>query len=588
MLAVAESFAKNHPQVFSMEMWGGATFDVCMRFLKEDPWMRLKLLREAMPNILTQMLIRSSNAVGYTSYPDNLVVKFIEESSKNGMDIYRIFDSLNWTDSMEVSIQAVRERTGSLAEACICYTGDIMNPEKQKFNLQYYLDLARKLEDMGAHILGIKDMAGLLKPYAAELLITELKKVVDIPIHLHTHDTASIQSATYLKAIEAGVDAIDVALSSMSGLTSQPNFNSVVAMMQGHEREQKFNLSSLNEFSNYWEDVREYYYPFESELKAGTAQVYENEIPGGQYSNLRPQARGLGIEDKFETIKENYKIANELFGDVVKVTPSSKVVGDLAMFMTSNGYTKQDLLKKGKDISFPDSVINFMKGDLGQPYGGFPKEFQQIVLKDKQPYTERPNAHLKPIDIDAEFAEFQKNFGSSRTILDYLSYKLYPKVYKDYYEFIGQFSNVWNLPTPAFFYGMKQNEEITFELAPGKHIIVKYLNVTAPDAEGNRQVYFKLNGQNRHIQVSDKSLKIEVISNKKVSHDKEIGAPLQGKLTQILVKSGDVVSKNTPLFLIEAMKMESTVVAPFDGKVVHIELKENVMVMQDDLVVTLE
>jgi pyruvate carboxylase len=588
MLAVAESFAKNHPQVFSMEMWGGATFDVCMRFLKEDPWMRLKLLREAMPNILTQMLIRSSNAVGYTSYPDNLVVKFIEESSKNGMDIYRIFDSLNWTDSMEVSIQAVRERTGSLAEACICYTGDIMNPEKQKFNLQYYLDLARKLEDMGAHILGIKDMAGLLKPYAAELLITELKKVVDIPIHLHTHDTASIQSATYLKAIEAGVDAIDVALSSMSGLTSQPNFNSVVAMMQGHEREQKFNLSSLNEFSNYWEDVREYYYPFESELKAGTAQVYENEIPGGQYSNLRPQARGLGIEDKFETIKENYKIANELFGDVVKVTPSSKVVGDLAMFMTSNGYTKQDLLEKGKDISFPDSVINFMKGDLGQPYGGFPKEFQQIVLKDKQPYTERPNAHLKPIDIDAEFAEFQKNFGSSRTILDYLSYKLYPKVYKDYYEFIGQFSNVWNLPTPAFFYGMKQNEEITFELAPGKHIIVKYLNVTAPDTEGNRQVYFKLNGQNRHIQVSDKSLKIEVISNKKVSHDKEIGAPLQGKLTQILVKSGDVVSKNTPLFLIEAMKMESTVVAPFDGKVVHIELKENVMVMQDDLIVTLE
>lgn len=588
MLAVAESFAKNHPEVFSMEMWGGATFDVCMRFLKEDPWMRLKLLREAMPNILTQMLFRSSNAVGYTSYPDNLVVKFIEESSQNGMDIFRIFDSLNWTESMEVSIKAVRERTLSLAEACICYTGDIMDPAKPKYTLQYYLDLARKLEDMGAHILGIKDMSGLLKPYAAEMLITELRKVIDIPIHLHTHDTASIQSATYLKAIEAGVDAIDVALSSMSGLTSQPNFNSIVAMLQGHEREQKIDLPKLNEFSNYWEDVREFYYPFESELKAGTAQVYENEIPGGQYSNLRPQARGLGIEDKFEIIKENYKIANELFGDVVKVTPSSKVVGDLAMFMTSNGYSKQDLLEKGMDISFPDSVINFMKGDLGQPYGGFPAEFQKIVLKDKQPYTERPNAHLKPIDIDKEFNEFKEKFGTSRTILDYLSYKLYPKVYQDYYDFIGKYSNVWNIPTTAFFYGMKQNEEITFELAPGKNIIVKYLNITAPDSEGNRQVYFKLNGQNRHIQVNDKSLKVTVISNKKVSHDKEIGAPLQGKLTKILVNKGDVVSKNTPLFLIEAMKMESTVVAPFDGKVAHIELKDNTMVMQDDLVVTLE
>lgn len=588
MLAVAESFAKNHPEVFSMEMWGGATFDVCMRFLKEDPWMRLKLLREAMPNILTQMLIRSSNAVGYTSYPDNLVEKFIEESAENGMDIFRIFDSLNWTDSIEVSVKAVRERTQSLAEACICYTGDISDPSKQKFNLQYYLDLARRLEDMGAHILGIKDMAGLLKPYAAEQLITELKKVVNIPIHLHTHDTSSVQSATYLKAIEAGVDAIDVALSSMSGLTSQPNFNSIVAMLQGHEREQKINLPKLNEFSNYWEDVREYYYPFESELKAGTAQVFDNEIPGGQYSNLRPQARGLGIEDKFETIKHNYIAANELFGDVVKVTPSSKVVGDLAMFMTSNGYTKKDLLEKGKDISFPDSVINFMKGDLGQPHGGFPAEFQKIVLKDKQPYTDRPNKHMAPVDIDKEFTEFQVKFGNSRTILDYLSYKLYPKVYQDYYNFIGTYSNIWNIPTTAFFYGMKQNEEISFDIGPGKNIIVKYLNVTAADADGNRQVYFKLNGQNRHIQVTDKSLNIEVISNKKVSTEKEIGAPLQGKLTSVLVSVGDEVTKNTPLFLIEAMKMESTVVAPFEGKVVHIELKPNSMVMQDDLVVTLE
>ena len=351
MLLVAESFAKNHPEVFSMEIWGGATFDVCMRFLKEDPWMRLQLLREAMPNILTQMLLRSSNAVGYAAYPDNLVAKFIEKAAENGMDVFRIFDSLNWTKSMALSIKTVRDETNSLAEACICYTGDILDESKTKFNLQYYIDLARELEDMGAHILGIKDMAGLLTPFAAEKLIKNLKNAVDIPIHLHTHDTSSVQSATYLKAVEAGVDAVDVALASMSGLTSQPNFNSIVHMLKGHERETKIDLQTLNQFSNYWEDVREYYYPFESELKAGTAQVYENEIPGGQYSNLRPQARGLGIEDQFETIKQNYQIANELFGDMVKVTPSSKVVGDMAMFMTSNGYSREDILTKGEDIS---------------------------------------------------------------------------------------------------------------------------------------------------------------------------------------------------------------------------------------------
>ncbi|MCB9257148.1 MAG: pyruvate carboxylase [Chitinophagales bacterium] len=588
MLAVAESFAKNHPQVFSMEVWGGATFDVCMRFLKEDPWMRLKLLREAMPNILTQMLLRSSNAVGYTAYPDNLVSKFIVKAAENGMDIFRIFDSLNWTKSMALSIKTVREETNSIAEACICYTGDILNRDKQKFNLQYYLDLARELEDMGAHILGIKDMAGLLTPYAAEKLIHSLKEKIDIPIHLHTHDTSSVQSASYLKAIEAGVDGIDVALSSMSGLTSQPNFNSIVNMMKGHERECAMNLPSLNEFSNYWEDVREYYYPFESELKAGTAQVYENEIPGGQYSNLRPQARGLGIEDKFETIKQNYKIANELFGDVVKVTPSSKVVGDMAMFMTSNGYTKEDILSKGMEISFPDSVINFFKGDLGQVYGGFPKELQAIVLKGQKAYTERPNEHLAPIDFEKEFKLFKKSFGKHKTELDFLSYKLYPKVYEDFHNFNEQYGDVWVIPSTTFFYGMKQNEEILIEISPGKTIIVKYLNITAPDDKGFCQVYFKLNGQNRHIQVKNEKLNIEVKSNRKVSAANEVGAPLQGKLTKILVKLGDKVEKNHPLFLIEAMKMESTVVAPSQGVVKEIILKDNEMVQQDDLVLILE
>lgn len=585
MLMVAESFAKNHPEIFSMEIWGGATFDVCMRFLKEDPWMRLQLLREAMPNILTQMLLRSSNAVGYAAYPDNLVAKFIEKAAENGMDVFRIFDSLNWTKSMALSIKTVRDETNSLAEACICYTGDILDESKTKFNLQYYIDLARELEDMGAHILGIKDMAGLLTPFAAEKLITNLKNAVDIPIHLHTHDTSSVQSATYLKAVEAGVDAVDVALASMSGLTSQPNFNSIVHMLKGHERETKIDLQTLNQFSNYWEDVREYYYPFESELKAGTAQVYENEIPGGQYSNLRPQARGLGIEDQFETIKQNYQIANELFGDVVKVTPSSKVVGDMAMFMTSNAYTREDILTKGEDISFPDSVINFFKGDIGQPHGGFPQELQQIILKNQEAYTDRPNEHLEPVDFEKELVQFKRQFGKHKTELDFLSYKLYPKVYKDFHDFNEVNGDVWVIPTPTFFYGMKQNEEIMVEISAGKSMIVKYLNTTAPDDEGNCQVYFKLNGQNRHIQLRNEKLNIEIKTHRKVAAENEIGAPLQGKLTQILVKKGDEVKKNSPLFLIEAMKMESTVVAPFDGHIEEVLLEGNQMVHQDDLVV---
>lgn len=588
MLNIAESFSKSFPEVFSMEIWGGATFDVCMRFLKEDPWLRLRLLREKMPNILTQMLLRASNAVGYKAYPDNLVEKFIEKSWETGIDIFRIFDSLNWADQLEVSTRAVRERTNGLAEVCICYTGDITNPAKHpKYDLQYYLDLGRKIEDMGAHILAIKDMAGLLKPAAAELLIKELRKSIDIPIHLHTHDTAGIQVATYMKAIDAGVDIVDVAIDSMSGLTSQPNFNSLVAIMDDHPRECKLNLDKLNEFSNYWEDVRTWYYPFESGLKAGTAQLYDHEIPGGQYSNLRPQARGLGIEDKFDEIKKNYRIANELMGDIVKVTPSSKVVGDLAMFMTTNGYTKEDILEKGEDISFPDTVISFFKGEIGQPHGGFPEKMRKLVLKNEVGFSDRPNAHLEPIDFDKEFAEFQKEFGQERDFLDFLSYILYPKVFRDYHEFNLTYGEVWRIPTTAFFYGMKQNEEILVEIGAGKTIIIRFLNITAPDEHGMRQVYFKLNGQNRFVEVQDHSLTVEVKSNVKISGDGDIGAPLQGKLIDVLVAPGDKVAKNDPLFVIEAMKMESTVVAPRDGEVVHVELGADTMVRQDDLVVRL-
>ncbi|WP_052597410.1 pyruvate carboxylase [Aureispira sp. CCB-QB1] len=588
MIKVAESFAKNNPNIFSMEVWGGATFDVALRFLKECPWERLKLLRKAMPNTLLQMLLRGSNAVGYTAYPDNLVEKFIEKAAETGIDIFRVFDSLNWVEAMKVSIRTIRERTNSLAEACICYTGDINNPNKTKYTLQYYLDLARQLEDEGAHLLCIKDMAGLLQPYAAEQLITGLKEAVDLPIHLHTHDTSSIQSATYLKAIEAGVDVVDVALSAVSGLTSQPNFNSIASMLQFHERASDLDVQSLNSFSNYWEAVREFYYPFESELKAGTAEVYQHEIPGGQYSNLRPQARGLGLEDQFETIKHNYGVVNRLFGDLVKVTPSSKVVGDMAMFMTANNYTENDILTKGTTIDFPDSVKALFRGNLGQPHGGFPSELQKIVLKEEQPFVERPNAHLAPIDFEKEFKAFQEEFSTFCDELDFISYKLYPKVFRDFYEHHEKFNAVQHLPTLPFFYGLKQNEETIVEIDNGKNILIRYIGSSAPDEEGMRNVTFELNGQTRSVKIKDQTIKTEKVLHQKASGERQIGAPLQGSLSQILVQEGDNVTPNTPLFIIEAMKMESTITSPVSGVIKKIHLTEKTMVGQDDLIIELE
>ncbi|MFC5407726.1 pyruvate carboxylase [Larkinella bovis] len=588
LLNVAEGFAKNHPELFSMEVWGGATFDVAMRFLHESPWTRLQKFREAMPNMLLQMLFRGSNAVGYSAYPDNLIEKFVEKSWESGIDIFRIFDSLNWVEAMKVSIRAVRERTDALAEAAICYTGDMLAPDQKKYTLQYYLDMARQLEDEGAHLLAIKDMAGLLKPLAAEVLVRELKKAVSIPIHLHTHDTSSIQSAMYLKAVDAGVDIIDCALGALSGLTSQPNFNSVVAMLQGHERESAIDLNSLNAYSNYWEDVREWYAPFESGMKAGNAEVYQNEIPGGQYSNLKPQAIALGLGDKFETLKKNYSVVNQMFGDIVKVTPSSKVVGDMALFMTSNNLTAQDVMEKGASLSFPESVKGFFKGELGQPYGGFPKELQEIVLKGEEPLTGRPNEKLKPIDFDADFKTFEEKFPQNDGFLDYLSYQMYPKVYEEYYKAVQEHGDVSIIPTPAFLYGLKENEEILIEIDEGKNILVRLLFVSEPDVQGMRTVTFELNGQSRQVQVRDKSQKVSFQANAKVSKEGDVGSPLQGRLTKILVKTGDQVAKNQPLFVIEAMKMESIVAASKAGTVKQVVLKEGTVVEQDDWVVELD
>ncbi|WP_018477379.1 pyruvate carboxylase [Pontibacter roseus] len=589
LLKIAEAYAKDHPQTFSMEVWGGATFDVCLRFLHEDPWRRLAEIREAIPNILLQMLIRGSNGVGYKAYPDNLIEAFVEKSWETGVDIFRIFDSLNWMKSMEPCINFVRKRTGGLAEGAICYTGDILNPKKTKYNLDYYLQLAKQLEDAGAHILAIKDMAGLLKPYAATVLVEALRDTVKLPIHLHTHDTSSIQSATYLKAIEAGVNVVDVALGSMSGLTSQPNFNSIVEMMRFQERHREFDQKSLNRHSNYWETVREYYYPFESGLKAGTAEVYRHEIPGGQYSNLRPQANALGLGDKWELIKETFAEVNQLFGDLVKVTPSSKVVGDMALYLVSNGLTTVDVLERGDQISFPESVQSLFRGDLGQPAGGFPKKLQSIILKDEKPFEGRPNEHLEPVDFDKEFREFQEKFGAHTKFTDFLSYQLYPKVYEGFHKHYEQYGNVSKIPTRLFFYGMKPGEEAIIDIARGKSIVIKYQSLGHVDEDGMRTVFFKLNGQTRNIEVRDKSVKVERVQHQKVdkANPKHIGAPLQGLLSKILVEKEQTVKKNTPLFVIEAMKMETTITASEETKVSDIHLSEGSLVNTDDLVLSL-
>ncbi|WP_020558712.1 pyruvate carboxylase [Thiofilum flexile] len=589
MLKVAEGLAKNHPQLFSLEMWGGATFDVSMRFLHECPWERLRLLREAIPNILFQMLFRGANAVGYTAYPDNVIESFIEKSWEQGIDVFRIFDSLNWIEGMRKSIQVVRERTGGIAEGTICYTGDVLRTEPgYKYNLQYYLDLARQLEDAGAHMLAVKDMAGLLKPYAATKLITALKEAVNIPIHLHTHDTASIQAATLLNAIEAGVDIVDGALSSMSGLTSQVNLNSLIAAMEGQPREQPFNLKSLNDYANYWEDVREMYYPFESGLKAGTAEVYNHEIPGGQYSNLRPQAIALGLEHKFEEVKANYAVVNCMFGDIVKVTPSSKVVGDMAIYMTSNGLTEEDVMERGRTLAFPDSVIDLFKGGLGQVPGGFPPALSNIILKGEKPNEGRPNDHLKPVDLDAEYEAFKQEFNEQQSYLDFLSYKMYPSVFREFYKHQQEYDSVSHIPTPVFFYGLKLNEEVMIELGQGKMLIIRMLYRSPADENGMCTVTFDFNGQIRSVLIRDLAVKPTKASNRKAAGSKEIGTSLQGRLASVAVRVGDEVDINTPLFVIEAMKMETTITAPIAGKVKAVHLKAGELVEQGDLVVEFE
>lgn len=590
ILKVAEGFAKNHSQTFSMEAWGGATFDVCLRFLHEDPWDRLEKLRKAIPNILIQMLIRGTNGVGYSAYPDNLIQSFVETSWEKGVDVFRVFDSLNWMENIAPCIEMIRKNTKGIAEGSLCYTGDILDPKRSKYDLKYYLRMAKDLENAGAHILGVKDMAGLLKPYAAKELISALKDTVSIPIHLHTHDTSSLQTATYMKAIEAGVDVVDCAIGSLSGLTSQPSLNAVVEMMRFQERENPYDSKLLEEYSDYWANVRNNYYVFESGLQTSSAEVFKHEIPGGQYSNLKPQAIALGLGDQFNEIKERYAEVNELFGDIIKVTPSSKVVGDLAQFMVANKITKEDIFTKGDQIDFPQSVVSFFMGEIGQPEGGFPKKLQALILKGKKPLTDRPNKHLAPLDLQAEYTDFKNKYGNDLPFSSYLSYKFYPKITEDAIKMFREYGDLAVVPTRNFFYAMQLGDETSIEISPGKTLLIRLMSIGPADEKGVRIVFFKLNGQTRNLEVHDKTIAVTHIENRKVdkNNDNHIGSPLQGLLSNVFIEVNQAVKKNQPLFIIEAMKMETTITAIRDGIVKDLILKSGDLVSTDDLILILE
>lgn len=583
---IAEPTARLLPNLFSSEMWGGATFDVSMRFLHEDPWERLLSLRKQMPNLLLQMLLRSSNAVGYTNYADNLINEFVEKSAVAGIDVFRIFDSLNWVKGMTLTIDAVRN-SGKIAEAAMCYTGDILDSSRSKYDLNYYKNLAIELEQAGAHILGIKDMAGLLKPEAAYKLVSTLKESVNIPIHLHTHDTSGNGIFTYAKAIEAGVDIVDVAVGSMAGLTSQPSANSLYYALAGNERQPKINIDALEQLGIYWEDTRKFYQGFESGMMSPHTEVYEHEMPGGQYSNLQQQAKAVGLKNHWDEVKKMYRTVNDMFGDVVKVTPSSKIVGDMALFMVQNKLTEKDIYERGHSLDFPDSVVEFFQGYLGQPYKGFPKELQEIILKGREAITNRPGERLPDVDFNGLEKELFETLNRQVNDFDIISYALYPKVYLDYQKFHGQFGDVSVLDTPTFLYGLRLGEEIEVEIEKGKTLIVKLVSIGEAQKDGTRVIYFELNGQPREVVIKDQSVETTVIAKIKAdkTNSNHIGATMPGTVVKILVENGDKVKKGDHLMITEAMKMETTVQAPFNGIVERIHVHNGESIQTGDLLI---
>jgi pyruvate carboxylase len=585
---IAPYYARMAPELFSLECWGGATFDVAMRFLKEDPWERLQRLRAAVPNVLFQMLLRGSNAVGYTSYADNVVRYFVQQAAKEGIDVFRVFDSLNWVENMRVSMDAVIE-SGALCEGTICYTGDLFDAKRPKYNLKYYVDLARQLEKAGAHIIAIKDMAGVCKPRAIRELVKALKQEVGLPLHFHTHDTSGIAAASVLAAVEAGCDAVDGALDSMSGLTSQPNLGSIAAALSGSDRDPGVDFDALQTLSHYWEGVRRQYAPFEADIRAGTADVYRHEMPGGQYTNLREQARAMGIEHRWGEVSQAYADVNLLFGDIVKVTPTSKVVGDLALFMVANGLTPADVQNPAREVAFPDSVISLMRGELGFPPDGFPAELQAKVLKGEQPLVGRAGDSLPPVDLEAKRAEAEKACGHQIGDTDLASYLMYPKVFKDYAAQRSHYGDVSLLPTPAFFYGLAPNEEIAVDLERGKSLIVSQQGLAGPDDEGMVKVFFELNGQSRVIRVPKAGLgNVRAKPQAEEGNPKHVGAPMPGTIVTVAAHAGQKVAKGDPLVSIEAMKMETMLKAERDGTVKAIHCRHGERVNAKDLLVEFE
>ncbi|MEY4242569.1 MAG: hypothetical protein RLZZ245_154 [Verrucomicrobiota bacterium] len=591
MLRIAEAIAHRTPGLFSLEMWGGATFDTAMRFLSECPWDRLRRLREKVPNICFQMLFRGSNAVGYSNYPDNVVAGFVKHAADSGMDIFRIFDSLNYLPNMKVAMEAVRDHGKALCEGAICYTGDITNEKRDKYSLKYYVEKAKEIERMGAHMLAIKDMAGLCKPHAAWKLVSALKEEIGIPIHFHTHDTSGLNAASVIAASKAGVDIVDLAIASMSGSTSQPNLNSVCAALASTERDPGLDFDSLNEFSDYWEEVLGFYKPFDSAPRAGTAEVYEHEMPGGQYTNLREQANAMGLGHRWREIARTYADVNQLFGDIVKVTPSSKVVGDMCMFLVTRGIKAADVpsIKPGS-IDFPESVIDMLAGGLGQPDGGWPADVQKVVLGNRKPTTKRPGELAEPIDLAATRAELSTKLGRPATEDDLYSHLMYPQVFSDFCDFRTKYDNLSGLPTPAFFYGLQIGEEIEIEIDTGKTLIIKLISIGEADSAGRRVLFYELNGMPRESTVTDHSLKsVSTAAREKgtPTDPSHVCAPMPGMVTEVAVSVGQAVKAGDKLLVLEAMKMLTTVSASADGIITAILAQKGERVDSDDLLAKL-
>jgi pyruvate carboxylase len=591
MLSAAHFLASRVPQLFSLEMWGGATFDVALRFLLEDPWLRLQKMRKAAPNILFQMLLRASNAVGYTAYPDNVVSEFIQTASDEGIDVFRVFDSLNWLPNMQRPMEAVR-RTRSICQAAVCYTGDILDPRRDKYGLQYYVRMAKELEKMGAHMIAIKDMAGLCKPYAAEKLVRVLKEEIGLPVHFHTHDTSGINASSIFKAAEAGVDVADGAIASMSGTTSQPNLNSVVAGLAHTDRATGLDIDALNEVSNYWETVRTYYTPFDSAPKSGTADVYLHEMPGGQYTNLKEQAEAMGLGARWPEIAQAYADVNLALGDIVKVTPSSKVVGDLALFLVNQGMSAAALLRLGPNhsLTLPNSVVEMLSGDLGEPEGGWPPAAVEVILKGAQPRPGRPGEHLAPVDLTQAQATLEKKTGHKASRTDLMSYLMYPDVFVKFDKSRSTYGDVAVIPTPEFFYGLEPGKEVMVEIEPGKILIVKLLTISEPHADGTVVLFFELNGQPREVKVRDQSRQALAPAREKADPGKEghVGAPIPGAVSSIAVELGQRVEKGERLLVLEAMKMQTTLYAPVAGKVTQKLIRVGENVEAKDLLIAIE